>query len=117
MSAGPVPEGWNPGDLAHFEYHCYEGEDSADAELWHRTHQQVTVISGPYSDPSFGPPAGTAAERADNGLPFTYTIRFTDGHEGDAWEDELLTSPEFFRRPDYSPRKSRQEVPPCTTTT
>ncbi len=23
-----------------FEYHCYEGEDSSDAELWHHTHQQ-----------------------------------------------------------------------------
>jgi len=27
-----------------FEYHCYEGWDSADVEAWMHSHQQVEVI-------------------------------------------------------------------------
>jgi hypothetical protein len=72
-----------------FEYHCLESEDSCDAELWHRTHQRVTVLAGPDDDP-----------RNDPEHP-VYRIRFDDGYEGDAFGDELLRSPRQFERPDY----------------
>ncbi|KKN82324.1 hypothetical protein LCGC14_0311370 [marine sediment metagenome] len=67
-----------------FEYHCYEGEDSADAELWHHTHQRVIVI-------------GTVAD-VDQPM---YRVRFKDGLEYDVFDDELLQSPSEFERPSY----------------
>jgi 2'-5' RNA ligase len=33
-------------------------------------------------------------------MPKTYHIRFDNGHEGTAWEDELLSHPRHFERPD-----------------
>lgn len=74
--------------LAHgrrlFEYHCYEGEDSSDALLWHHTHQIVTVIS----------------KLKDTELPM-YHVRFADGFEGDIFGDELVANTKEFYRPDY----------------
>ena len=67
-----------------FEYHCYEGEDSCDAELWHHTHQQVAVI----------------AKLKDTGLPM-YKVRFSDGLEYDVFSDELVNSPKDFERQNY----------------
>jgi len=72
----------------YFEYHCYEGEDSSDAELWHRTHQQVRVLS--------------KVQCGDGDLvSAVYCVRFNDGFEGYAFGDELVTSPARFYRPDY----------------
>ena len=31
---------WPPGTVAWFEYHCQESDDSDDADLWYRSHQQ-----------------------------------------------------------------------------
>ena len=73
-----------------FEYHCYEGEDTSDAELWHHTHQQVTVLNK-IND----------IDEADVGR--MYRVRFQDGFEYDVCDDELVSSPSEFGRPDYSP--------------
>jgi len=71
-----------------FEYHCYEGEDSDDAELWHHTHQQVILL-----------------HKLDNVDEFEvgrmYRARFSDGFEYDVGDDELVKSPSEFYRPDY----------------
>lgn len=68
-----------------FEYHCYEGEDSGDAELWHHTHQQVIILN---------------REKSDLGEPRLYRAKFHDGFEYTVFNDELVKSPdEFLRRP------------------
>jgi hypothetical protein len=76
-----------------FEYHCYEGEDSCDAELWHHTHQQVKVIGKPE----------LVEEMEDGHKITTVKVRFSDGLEYDVFDDELLDSPQAFERPDYEP--------------
>jgi hypothetical protein len=102
-----VPEGqrerWEPGSQAMFEYHCWESKDSNDADLWRRTHKPVVVISGPTydDDPACPGCPETALERADEGMPYLYRVRFPDGSEGDVFEDELLVSEQYFTRPDY----------------
>ncbi len=81
--------------LAHgrrwFEYHCYEGEDSADAILWHHTHQQVIVLRK----------ITDSIEEAEVGK--MYRAKFSDGFEYDVCDDELVKSPTDFERPDYTP--------------
>lgn len=71
-----------------FEYHCYEGEDSSDAELWHHTHQLVTILK-----------RVTNIDETDVGK--MYRVRFDDGFEYDVCDDELVKSPEEYYRPDY----------------
>ena len=60
-----------------FEYHCWESDESTDAELWHRTRQPVTVIR------QLGP------DEVDEEIGRMYHVRFQDGFEGDVFEDEL----------------------------
>ena len=72
-----------------FEYHCYEGEDSGDAELWHHTHQPVTVL------------AKTQARGLGGDEPRMYRVRFADGYEHEVFDDELLTTEAEYERPDY----------------
>ena len=72
-----------------FEYHCYEGEDSADAELWHHTHQSIEVL------------ARTQHGHHDGPTPTMYRIRFADGYECEVWDDELVLSPGQFELDDY----------------
>lgn len=69
-----------------FEYHCYEGEDSADAKLWHHTHQEVEVVQK------------LSENETDSCM---YQVRFPDGFESPIYDDELLESPAQFERPDY----------------
>ena len=76
-----------------FEYHCYESPESCDAELWYRSHQQVKVIG--VSEWSHD----NLQDRIEDATPRVYRIRFNDGFEGDAWEDELVNSPDEFYRP------------------
>lgn len=71
-----------------FEYHCYEGEDSSDAELWHHTHQQVIVLN-----------KLTNIDGFDVGK--MYRVRFGDGLEYDVSDDELMQSPNDYYRPNY----------------
>jgi uncharacterized protein YgiM (DUF1202 family) len=85
---------WQPGETAHFEYHCLQSPESSDAEAWYRSHQPVTVLHEEDTDGrDFG---GTLLERSEEGLPKSYKVRFPDGHEHSAFEDELLTDPKFF---------------------
>ncbi len=91
-----VREAWQPGARAWFEYHYRESPESSDAELWYRSHQQVTVL-GRGRDEDW---PGTFADRAGAGCPDVYAVRFADGYEGTVSEDELLTGPEHYQRPD-----------------
>ena len=70
----------------YFEYHCWESEDSSDAELWHHTHQQVEVLQN---------------ITLDHDEFKMYRVKFNDGFEYDVFEDELLDSPDEYERPDY----------------
>ena len=70
-----------------FEYHCYEGEDSSDAELWHHTHQQALILH--------------KLTDTDKEIGTMYRVRFDDGFEADVFGDELVKSPKAFYRPDY----------------
>lgn len=78
-----------------FEYHCWESPHSGDAEIWYRSHQQVQVLEL-VNLPFFG----TLKERAEQGCLLVYKVRFPDGLEWDVFEDELMTSPKSFNRPD-----------------
>lgn len=71
-----------------FEYHCYEGEDSCDAELWHHTHQRVTVLN-------------RIANVDECEVGKMYRVRFADGFEYGVFSDELVSDPKEFKRPDY----------------
>lgn len=102
-------EQWHPDERAHFEYHCWESPESADAEAWYRSHRQVTVLrenedDNPRSD------FPTQAERADAGSPLTYQVMHDDGFEHTVFEDELLRGPEFFERPD-PPARTTERTP------
>jgi len=97
---------WQPGTLAWFEYHCWESDDSSDALMWRHSHQQATVVShDPADHDCLRPYAnedaayGTIDGRIDAGQPCIYRLRFADGFEWDAFEDELLTDPTGFSRP------------------
>lgn len=94
----PYKEEWKPGETAHYEYHCLESPESSDAHLWARSHQPVTVMHRHPSEPGYED--STRAERASEGAPHVYRVKFGDGHEGDAWEDELMTHPKHWFRPD-----------------
>lgn len=76
------------GMMKFFEYHCYEGEDSSDAELWHHTHQKVDVLK--------------ELVDVDEEVGKMYRIRFSDGFGTDAFEDELVDNTSKFYMPDYS---------------
>ena len=93
-------ESWAIGSRPYFEYHCYEGHDSADAQLWYHSHQQVTVLRRNVEDETANGVEGyTFVERSESGAPANYTVRFDDGVEGCVMEDELLTGPEHYTRP------------------
>jgi hypothetical protein len=81
---------WASGELAHFEYHCNRAHNSADAELWYRDHQIVTVLGDADSDRV--EELDTLEKRGEAGMPLCYRVRFADGFEGCAVEDELFTS-------------------------
>ena len=74
-----------------FEYHCYEGEDSADAELWHHTHQKVIVLRKLKNIEEI--------DEADTGR--MYKVRFQDGFEAHVTDDELVRDHLEFYMPDY----------------
>ena len=92
-------EEWKPGEQAWFEYHCTEAHDSADADLWYRSHQRVTVVGREQAD-GWDWPGSTMRERGEAGAPRAYKVRFKDGYERTAGEDELMTSRKGFYRPD-----------------
>lgn len=71
---------------AWFEYHCFESEQSADADIWQRTHQKVTVLR---------------MLRPDESDYEMYEIQFADGLIRDVFADELMNTQSKFERPDY----------------
>lgn len=77
-----------------FEYHCNESHDSPDAKVWYHSHQQVTVIGLDCEVL-----CKTREERDESGHPLVYKVRFDDGLEWGAFEDELLDNPSDFCRP------------------
>lgn len=85
-----------------FEYHCLESDKSLDAEIWQHSHQKANVLS----ISALGG-EGTQSDRAADGNPRVYKIQFEDGFICDAFEDELVLSPNDFFRP--SPRKVTNE--------
>ena len=105
MSSRKAPRGWKthwrPGEIAYFEYHCYEGHDSCDAEIWYRSRQPVMVLG--ISVPGVG---RTYLERSRDGEPRVYRVRFLDGFEYDVYEDELMIDERHYdppRRPGERP--------------
>lgn len=99
-------EDWEPGTRAWFEYHCFESDESSDADLWHRSHQGVTVVRhDPTDHDCVRAEAPTMAIRGtEYAMPCMYIIRFIDGHEAGVFEDELMTDRADFFRPDPPPR-------------
>ena len=95
----------NIGRELWFEYHCFESEKSSDAELWHHSHQKATVIA---IAPNDGMEIPTFEERLNCGQPIVYKIRFKDGFESDAAEDELMDNKKNFERP--NPPKTKTKV-------
>lgn len=89
-----------------FEYHCYEGHDSQDAQLWYRSHQKVVVGECQNSEYL----EMTLKEREEAAMPLVYAITFSDGFTGHAWEDELLDSKSEYYCDDPPP--AREEVTP-----
>ena len=68
---------WKGGQRAFFEYHCWESPLSADAHLWKRTRQWVTVIRR------------LTRQEACNDFDM-HAVRFDDGLVGHVFGDELL---------------------------
>jgi len=78
-----------------FEYHCFESVKSEHYHLWLRSHQKVVVVEcsniEDYGDCSL-------EERQQGGMPLVYKMRFEDGFEDFAFEDELLESEDHYCR-------------------
>lgn len=102
-------ERWEPGERAWFEYHCLESPESSDAEAWYRSHQEVEVLSGPGGELEASE-GMTFEERGQEGVPHVYRVRFPDGLEWDAWEDELHTDKAGWYRPDPPKRTAAAGV-------
>lgn len=78
-----------------FEYHCDESPSSADYQMYLHSHQKCKVIE--IVELGGG---DTSLERGDNGEPRVYKVKFEDGYEWVAFEDEIMDSPDEFERPD-----------------
>jgi hypothetical protein len=99
-----------PGEKAYFEYHCFESMESSDSDLWLRSHSAVEVIGEGNWEKEIGQDM-TAQERAEAGVPKTYRVQFSDGYEGEVWEDELYTSPQHWHRDDPPSRlREKHEI-------
>jgi hypothetical protein len=81
---------WAPGERAVFHYSLPFDENSEIcARLHGRTGQIITVIREAESDANFEE-LPTFAERAEAACLAVYAVRFPDGHEDTAFEDELV---------------------------
>jgi hypothetical protein len=78
-----------------FEYHCFESPSSSDWDLWLHSHQQCTVTKVNHEEPDM-----TEEERYEAGMLNHYAIKFKDGFEHEAGEDELYKDKSEFERPD-----------------
>ena len=73
-----------------FEYRCWESEESCDVDLWHRTHQPVTVIDRIELD-----------KDSESEVGRMWRVRFDDGFVGDVFEEEILKDSSEYQRKDY----------------
>lgn len=87
-----------PGVEMYFEYHCWESDKSADAQLWYHSHRKVTVLE--CNNPEYYDACKTAKGRINNGILLAYQVRFSCGCEFEAMEDELFDRESEYRRPD-----------------
>jgi hypothetical protein len=92
-------EAWATGERPWFEYHCWESEQSSDAQMWFRSHEQVEVLAHDAADHDCLRPL-PYDERAESCQPCLYTIRFNDGFTGTCFEDELFANTLAYERPD-----------------
>lgn len=83
-----------------FEYRCWESPNSQDAELWYHSHQVVKVLK--MEDPGIGK---DETERAKEGCPAAFKVKFSDGMTYTAMEDELLDSQSDFINNDPPKKK------------
>lgn len=79
-----------------FEYHCFESEQSADADIWYHSHQEIEVLGLAQTDVLYT----TKRERLENACPLVYNALFGDEFKCDVFEDEILNSKDEFERPD-----------------
>lgn len=80
---------WEPGTQAVFTYSLAPDPTSeVSARLAHRSGTPVTVLAEQDPD-GVRAELPTLRERADAAALLTYRVRFADGHEDDAFEDEL----------------------------
>ena len=87
-----------------FEYHCFESDESCDAEIWYRSHQKVKVVDVAHwslDDKEF---------RYEDGQFRVYIVEWKDGFRYDVFEDELMESPDEFYRPDPPKRKIQEQI-------
>lgn len=92
---------WEKGDRPWFEYHCLESDESCDADVWRRSHQQVEVLEIPTNQEAAAQSAElTPQERIAEGIPRMYRVRWDDGFVYDVFEDELGATEGFFTRPE-----------------
>lgn len=89
-------ESWAVGETAHFEYHCLRSHDSQDAELWYRSHEEVTIVEAGEHLYSVAPSLDDIFKRGEAGQPKAYNVRFADGHVRGATEDELFVAAKFL---------------------
>ena len=82
-----------------YEYHCFESDDSCDAEIWYRSHQKVKVVDVAHW--SFE----KLEERIADAQFRVYLVEWKDGFQYDVFEDELMESKDEFYRPDPPKRK------------
>lgn len=81
-----------PGKVYWFEYRCWESDQSADADLWYHSHQEVKVLK--MEEPGHGQDED---DRALNSCPAAFKIKFlSDGFTHTGMEDELLESQEEY---------------------
>ena len=87
-----------------FEYHCFESDESCDAEIWYRSHQKVKVVDVAHwslDDKEF---------RYEDGQFRVYIVEWEDGFQYDVFEDELMESPNEFYRPSPPKRKIQESI-------
>lgn len=85
---------WQEGERATFTYSLdNDAASSIAARLFPRSGS-VVVVGGRCDDfADADPELSTLAQRADAGALRVYSIRFEDGHEDSAFEDELSETP------------------------
>lgn len=99
LPSGPL-QTFKDGEVLWFEYHCDESDSSKDAHLRDRSHQKVTVVKMVKDSDGWVLKVPTMRERAEDGCPIAYEVKFSDGLVGTVMEDELFYDRSSWNRPD-----------------